>query len=117
MSKSRDYTPLELNIPRSGSEPWSLFQFLANQCHELELFIKLADLNFVVVQIQLALYYNIICKEAVGAGGKTPDKKKIAERLKILYDRFRDWIETGMQLTFIAAASIILFLLKALNGL
>ncbi|KAG6875516.1 hypothetical protein C0993_008854, partial [Termitomyces sp. T159_Od127] len=100
----RDCALQQLDLPATASNPWVFFQSLADRCHKLEMDVKLTDFNFMVAQIQLALYYDIICKDAIMAGKHAPGKSKVSKHLKVSYNRFRDWIEAGTRLAFLVAA-------------
>ncbi|KAG6904101.1 hypothetical protein DXG01_012605 [Tephrocybe rancida] len=57
-----------------------------------------------VAQIELALQFDIITKQALKSGKAPPAKTVVASQLDVSYDSFRDWIEAGTCLAFLAAA-------------
>ncbi|KAG6914250.1 hypothetical protein DXG01_001456 [Tephrocybe rancida] len=96
-------TPLHEFSP-GVSDPWIPLQSLSLNCSTLENDVKQAEFNFIVAQVQLVLCYDIICKEEARKGRSPPSRNIIYKRLNVSYDQFRDWVEMGTRLAFLAAA-------------
>ncbi|KAG6819293.1 hypothetical protein H0H93_013295 [Arthromyces matolae] len=96
---------LDLPQPSSASTTlWGTFRSLSNRCCKLEKNVQVNDFNFMVAQVQLALYYDIVCNDAILKGSKRPSKATISSELCTSYDRFRNWVEAGTRLAFLCAA-------------